>query len=309
MKTHVFSHSRHDRTFPHRQVNDPVEYAATILPLPAFPAGRGSREPAAFDLSVVIPAYNEVRRLPATLDRLSTWTAALPWQVELIVVDDGSGDATVDLAVDHPCRCGVIRLLRNAGKGAAVRAGMLEARGRVVAFTDADLPYRMEALEHAYDSIEAGRAEVVYGARDLPESAAMVRRAAHRSLASAAYRLLMGMVISRQVRDTQCGLKAFSRHAAREVFQRVHTDGFAFDAEAILVARRLGLATALVPVVLVNEAGSTVSLRRHAPRMLRDIVRSKLRHARGAGPRLTAMPDYEVLRTAVPGVDRIRRAA
>lgn len=286
-----------------------MDRSATILPLSAFPAVRGARGPTAFDLSVVIPAYNEVRRLPATLDRIAAWTAARPWQVEVIVVDDGSSDATVDTVVHHPCRCGVIRLLRNAGKGAAVRTGMLEARGRVVAFTDADLPYRMDALERAYDTIEAGRAEVVYGARDLPGSTAVVRRAAHRSLASAAYRVLMGVLISGQVRDTQCGLKAFSRHAARAVFERVHTDGFAFDAEAILVARRLGLDTALIPVVLVNEAGSTVSLRRHAPRMLRDIVRSKLRHARHAGPRLTALPDYEVLRTAFPGDARRRRAA
>lgn len=262
-----------------------------------------------FDLSIVVPAYNEARRLPDALDRFAQWIRSLPWQVELVVVDDGSADGTSAAAAAHPCGCGVIRLVRNAGKGAAVRAGMLEARGRVVAFTDADLPYRMHALEQAFTMIDEGRADVVYGARDLLDSAMAVRRSAHRSLASVSFRMLTGLLISRHIRDTQCGLKAFSRRAAQEIFPRVHTNGFAFDAEAILVARRLGMVASRVPVVLVNEAGSTVSLRRHAPQMLRDIVRAKLRHAYAAGPKSAALPRYEVLCTAGVGADRFRRAA
>lgn len=286
-----------------------MESGATILPFSAPRKPHGSRAMSSIDLSVIIPAYNEARRLPEALDRLAAWVASLPCRVELVVVDDGSADATSAAAAAHPCGCGVIRLVENAGKGAAVRAGMLEACGRVVAFTDADLPYRMEALEDAFTTIEAGRADVVYGARDLLDSSMAVRRATHRSLASFSFRMLTRMLISRHIRDTQCGLKAFSRRAAQDIFPRVHTNGFAFDAEAILVARRLGLVAARVPVVLVNEAGSTVSLRRHAPQMVRDIVRSKLRHARAAGPKSAAMPRYEVLRTAEVRFDRSRRAA
>lgn len=280
-----------------------------ILSLPSRRQPHDSRAPGDFDLSIVIPAYNEAGRLPGALDGLADWVDSLPWQVEVIVVDDGSADATAAAAAVHPSGCGVIRLVENAGKGAAVRAGMLEARGRVVAFTDADLPYRMQALERAFSLIDEGRADVVCGARDLVDSALAVRRAAHRSLASLSFRMLTGMLISRQIRDTQCGLKAFSRSAAHEIFSRVHTDGFAFDAEAILVAHRLGLVAARVPVVLVNEAGSTVSLRRHAPQMLRDIMRSTLRHAQAAGPRSAPLPRYEVLRTADGGFSRSRRAA
>jgi len=279
------------------------------LPMPPLRRSHDSRAACAFDLSIVIPAYNEASRLPHALNGLADWIDSLPWQVEVIVVDDGSADTTAAAAAAHPCGCGVIRLVENTGKGAAVRAGMLEARGRVVAFTDADLPYRMEALERAFAIIDQGRADVVCGARDLSDSASLVRRAAHRSLASFSFRMLTGMLISRDVRDTQCGLKVFSRSAAHEVFSRVHTDGFAFDAEAILVARRLGLVAARVPVVLVNEAGSTVSLRRHAPQMLKDIVRSTLRHARGPGSRSAAMPRSEVLRRADVGGGRFRRAA
>lgn len=285
--------------------------AAGILPLwpdrPTVPIR--AAEEAAFDLSLVIPAYNEARRLPLALDRLAAWLPRLPFAVEPIVVDDGSRDATAMQAAAHPCGCGVIRLRGNAGKGGAVRAGILEARGRVVAFTDADLPYRMEAVERAYALIEAGAADVVCGARDLRGSAMHVRRSWRRAAASSLFRAMTGVLVSREIRDTQCGLKAFSRRAAREIFPRVHTNGFAFDAEAILVARRLGFASARVPVELVNEAGSTVSLRRHAPQMLRDILLANLRHAGQAGPMSATPPGYDVLRRADARRDRLRRAA
>lgn len=280
----------------------------SVLAFPGRPPAGGQRRAERIDLSLVIPAYNEARRLPQTLHRVAAWVGSLPWRTEVVVVDDGSGDGTAMAAAAHPCDCGVIRLLRNSGKGAAVRAGMLAARGRVVAFTDADLPYRMDSLEQAFATIERGAADVVFGGRDLRGSSMAVRRSARRNLASASFRMVTRLLVSRQVGDTQCGLKAFSREAAQEIFPRVHTDGFAFDAEAILVARRLGLVADRVPVVLVNEAGSTVSLRRHAPQMLRDILRANLRHARGAGPKSAAPPPYEVLRTAVVA-EPVRRAA
>lgn len=281
---------------------------ADVVALPSrFRAGSRSGADA-IDLSVVIPAYNEATRLPEALWRLAAWIAALPWRIEVVVVDDGSADGTAESAAIHPCGCGVIRLRHNSGKGAAVRTGMLAARGRVVAFTDADLPYRMDALERAFAAIDRGDADAVFGGRDLDGSSMAVRRAAHRTLASTAFRLVTRLLVSRQVRDTQCGLKAFSRRAAEEIFARVHTAGFAFDAEAILVAHRLGLVTDRVPVVLLSEAGSTVSLRRHALPMLRDILRARLRHARTAGPKSAAVPPHEVLRTAVVS-EPMRRAA
>lgn len=266
-----------------------------------FPRGTAAE----FDLSLVVPAYNEASRLPRTLDGLAAWSARQPFSVEILVVDDGSRDATAAAAADHHCGCGVIRLARNGGKGAAVRTGMLEARGRVVGFTDADLPYRLDAVERAYARIVSGTADVVYGGRDLEASTMTVRRTAARALASRCFRAVAGTLVGGGVTDTQCGLKVFGREAARQVFGRVHTDGFAFDAEAILVARRLGLRAARVPVVLVNEAGSTVSLRRHAATMLRDVLRARLRHGRGVGPMTAVVPEHDVLRVAT----RIRRQA
>lgn len=270
--------------------------------------GRTPATAAEFGLTVVVPAFNEVARLPRALEDLAAWTRHRDFTVEILVVDDGSRDATAVVAAAHPCGCGVIRLVANSGKGAAVRTGMLAGRGAVIAFTDADLPYRLDALEEAYDLIAAGAADVVYGGRDLAGSAEAVSRSASRSLASVCYRRFVSRLVSRDVPDTQCGLKAYGRSAARSVFSRVRTDGFAFDAEAIFVARRLGLVAARVPVVLVNEEGSTVSLRRHAASMVGDVVRARLRHWREAGPPTASVPGHDVLRRAAAATPS-RRAA
>ena len=165
--------------------------------LPTIPLrSRPTRIRPDFDLTVVIPAYNEAARLPKTLDALATWSAARDFSVEIIVIDDGSGDATVQVAHRHPCDCGVIRLTTNSGKGAAVRTGMLHGRGAVVAFTDADLPYRLEALVWAYDVINAGIAPIVYGGRDLQASSEAVGRRKARSLASVCYRRFASRLVS-----------------------------------------------------------------------------------------------------------------
>lgn len=150
---------------------------------------------------------------------------------------------------------------------------MRAARGRVVAFTDADLPYELEALRTGYEWIEAGRCEVVFGARDIAGSATRVPRRPLRSVASLLFRCLTKRLISRQVTDTQCGLKVFSGRAARAIFRRTMVDGFAFDAEVVWLCHRLGFVWRRVPVTLVNEYGSTLSVPRHAWRMLADVLR------------------------------------
>lgn len=281
-----------------------AEHTSILL----FPGASPAPEPA-FDLTVVVPAYNEASRLPHALDGLAAWCACQDMAVEVLVVDDGSRDATARAAAAHPLGCSVVRLTQNAGKGAAVRTGMRLGRGRIVAFTDADLPFDLAALRWACDVIGAGIADVVYGGRDLEGSVESVARSPARSLASRCFRSVTRHLIARDIGDTQCGLKVFRREAAREIFSRVQTDGFAFDAEAILVARRLGCASARVPVRLVSDAGSTVSLRRHAAKMLRDIVAARLRHRRVAGPPTASVPPHEILqiaaRRALPG----RRAA
>jgi dolichyl-phosphate beta-glucosyltransferase len=232
------------------------------------------------DLTIIVPAYNEESRLPATLDGLKMYLDRWGVDYRVLVVDDGSRDATARLTQGRGERFGTISQA-NAGKGAAVRNGILCATGRVVAFTDADLPYDLDGVRRAYDAISSRQCEVVFGARDLQESAVHAPRRFLRTLATWVFRSIVAQLISRQVTDTQCGLKVFSRRAALEIFSRTTIDGFAFDAEVVFLTHRLALPFRRIPVTLVNEYGSTISLTRHALPMLLDVIGLRLRALRG----------------------------
>lgn len=233
--------------------------------------------PADHELTVLIPAFNEAGRLPATLAGLAAFLDAWAIDYRVLVMDDGSRDGTATISDGFGPKFSTIRLARQQGKGAAIRQGMLVATGQIIAFTDADLPYDLSALKTACEWIRRGECEAVFGARDLTESRHEARRRASRIIASTVFREVVKRVISREVTDTQCGLKAFSRRAAREIFSRTTIDGFAFDAEVVLLARRLLLPFRRVPVTLVNEYSSTLSLSRHAGKMLRDVLGLGLR--------------------------------
>ena len=150
---------------------------------------------------------------------------------------------------------------------------MLRATGRVVAFTDADLPFDLSALKKGCELLDAGRCRVVFGARDLAESASQVQRHLARSLATYIFRSIVKMLISSPVTDTQCGLKLFDRRAALEIFSRATIDGFAFDAEVVHLTHRLGYSFQCIPVTLINDYASTLSLRRNALPMLVDVLK------------------------------------
>jgi hypothetical protein len=263
------------RPRPGRQSTDPRPSSADVTRTPSFPLLQGDH-----DLTVVIPAYNEAARLPATLTALESWLDAWGIDYRVLVVDDGSNDGTADVAGHFAPRFSTLKT-EPRGKGAAVRSGVLAATGRVVAFTDADLPYDLRALRTAYDWVRAGRCEVVFGARDMPGAASHAKRRLTRSAASFAFRQLTSWLVSRRVTDTQCGLKVFGRVAARSIFARTRLDGFAFDAEVVWLCHRLQLPFRRVPVTLVNEYGSSLSVRRQALRMLFDLLRLPWLHRGG----------------------------
>lgn len=229
------------------------------------------------DLTIILPAFNEEQRLPWTLSQLAEFLADWDADWRVLVVDDGSRDRTATLAGQFGPRFSTIRLEQQGGKGRAVRTAMLRATGRVVAFTDADLPFDLGSLRRGYEWIRGGQCEVVFGARDLAESEHLAPRHFSRQIATLVFREIVKCLISRQVTDTQCGLKLFSRRAALEIFSRATIDGFAFDAEVVLLARRLKLAFRRVPVTLINDYASTLSLRRHALPMLMDVLRLRMR--------------------------------
>ena len=222
-------------------------------------------------VSVVIPAYNEARRLPATLVCWREFLAAQAFSAEIVVADDGSSDATADLAASGGAR--VVRLRPNRGKGAAVRAGVLAAEGEAIAYMDADLNIGPQHLLSALTLLEHG-ADLVTGRRDLAEYAAA--EGPLRLVAGGVVQLTRRALVMSSIRDTQCGFKVFRRDLARALFSRTRIDSFAFDIEVLFLAKRLGGRIVEMPVSTTFRAESTFSVRRHLPRFLSDIVRIRL---------------------------------
>jgi dolichyl-phosphate beta-glucosyltransferase len=234
---------------------------------------------------VVVPAYNEERRIGSTLTGLLTYLAALPPPVELVVVDDGSSDDTDGVArrigagAPSGVRFSVINLRPNQGKGAAVRAGCLAAAGDRVLFTDADLATPIAEAAKLWEALDAGY-DVAIGTRVHPDGRDMrASQPAHRRILGALYHRLRSLLLLPGVRDTQCGFKAFTRPAAQFLFARQQLTGIVFDAEILFVAQQAGMRIAQVPVVWSNVGGSRMRVTaRHAWRVLADLVTIRARH-------------------------------
>jgi dolichyl-phosphate beta-glucosyltransferase len=229
-------------------------------------------------LTLILPCYNEAERLPTTL---AVHLAALPQrpgEVEVLVVDDGSSDQTFAVATAIAAgdqRVRVIRTRPNRGKGAAVRTGVLAAKGELIVFTDADGSYGPGAVARVVAALTD--APVAIGSRAAGQATGPLVRRLASSLFNHAIRSLLGLPF----RDTQCGLKGFHRQAALEVFGRARLDGFAFDTEVLLLAWRLGLEVSEVHVRAEQRDGSTVRLVVDALRMLRDVLLVRRRAMRG----------------------------
>jgi hypothetical protein len=236
------------------------------------------RAPGDVRLSVVVPAYREAPRIADAIDRLRAALADI--EVEIVVVDDGSPDDTA-AAARQAGADQVVALPANQGKGAAVRAGALVARGRTIAFTDADLAYPPEQLLRLLEEVEAGW-DVVVGSRRHVETTTLVRARRVRELSGRLFNLLTLIVLLGQYRDTQCGLKAFRSDAARRLFAAARIDGFAFDVELFHLVERYHLSLREVPVEVVNSATSTVHVGIDAMRMARDLVRIRALASSGA---------------------------
>lgn len=246
--------------------------------------------PAPIDVSIVIPAFNEARRLPATLDGWKAFLGPglLTW--ELLVVDDGSSDPTASVAAAAGAR--VVQLRPNEGKGAAVRAGVLAAQGERVAYVDADMNVAPTHLTEALRLIDAG-ADLVAGSRELSEYAAA--EGAARLLAGGLVQITRRALVMSAIRDTQCGFKVMRRALAQAIFQRVTIRSFAFDIEVLFLARKLGARIIEMPVTTTYHAESKFSVRKHLPLFLHDIVQIRLNDLRG---RYALEADYHGPRAA-----------
>ena len=234
--------------------------------------------------SVVIPAFNEARRLPAYLDDVVAYFDGRGEPYEVIVVDDGSSDGTGDAVLARARQSPAVRLLRlpeNAGKGAAVRAGMRAATGAVRLFADADGATPIAELKRFEPALAAG-ADVVIAPRVLADPAVSVAALRHRVAAGRLFNWLVARLGLQGVADSQCGFKALSARAAEDLFERLRTRGFGFDVELLLLAQRAGYRVVEVPVNWADQAGSKVGVLRHGPGMLGQIARARWRVRRRA---------------------------
>jgi dolichyl-phosphate beta-glucosyltransferase len=225
------------------------------------------------ELSIVIPAYNEERRLRPTLDAWRRFLDGEGLAGEVVVADDGSTDGTAALVravADEDPRVRLESLPRNQGKGGAVRAGMLAARAPFVLYVDADLNISPDHVPGALTIARHG-ADLVVGRRSLTEYAGQERSVA-RLLAGAAVQVTRRLLVLPLVADTQAGFKLFRADMARRVFTATRIRSFAFDIEAIYLAKRFGARIVEYPVSVEFRGDSTYDLRRHVPPFLRDIV-------------------------------------
>jgi dolichyl-phosphate beta-glucosyltransferase len=208
-------------------------------------------------LSVVIPAFNEAERLPRTLGRLRAYLRGFDRGHEVLVVDDGSSDATAEKAREAGAT--VLRNDRNRGKGHAVRRGMLEARGQRRLMTDADLSTPIEELPRFLEAMDRGF-DVVIGSRALPGANIEVHQPWFRENMGRLYNLFVRALAVPGLHDTQCGFKLWSAPAARDAFTAARLDGFSFDVEALYLARKRGYRVAELPVTWRNDAATRVGL-------------------------------------------------
>lgn len=238
------------------------------------------------DVALVIPAYNEERRIEATLDQIARFLRDEGLTAQIVVVDDGSRDQTRAVttrwggADTHPHLVVEVLGIDHRGKGAAVRAGMAVADAPVVGYCDADRSAGPDAFAAVYRALGEG-VDVAMASRGLPESILPVRQPWYRERAGRIFNFVLRKLARVPYRDTQCGLKLFRRDAARAIFRHQRLDGFAFDAEVVVLAERLGFTMREVPIRWSHAEESRVSLVRDSLRMLRDVLRIVRRLGRG----------------------------
>lgn len=233
-------------------------------------------------VSVVVPAFNEERRLGDTLEAISAYLARCNFSSEVIVVDDGSTDNTSQVAQQSQVRN--LRLVRNEinrGKGYTVRRGVETAQGDIILFTDADNSTPIEEFDK-FRPLFAEGADGVIGSRALPQSQLEVHQSALREFAGRTFNLILRSIVGLSFHDTQCGFKAFRRQVAREIFPKQTIHGWGFDAEILLIAKRKGFRILETPVRWINSADSRLLIWRDAPRMFMDLVKIRLKDLRGS---------------------------
>ena len=239
-------------------------------------------------LSLIIPAYNEAGRIGPSIEKAFRYFETVDYDAEIIVVDDGSSDHTTAAVLEAFDRkpstlarvtTRSILLERNTGKGAAVRHGMLEAHGKIRIFTDADFSTPIQEVAKLIPLIDSGEYDIVIGSRAL-EGRALVKKHQpwYREAMGRFYNVLVQVFVFRGIRDTQCGFKGFSEHAAAILFSKQKVDGFSFDVEILYLARRYGYRIREIAVEWYNDERTTVGALSDSARMFWELLRIRNLH-------------------------------
>lgn len=224
--------------------------------------------------SIVIPAYNESARIPATLESVVTCIREKQWPAEVIVVNDGSTDSTAQIVRNFAERAPEVRLLENPGnhgKGYSVRSGILQAHGEIVMFTDSDLSAPIEEAERLFAAIANG-ADIAIGSRWLESGRQTARQPLYRQFFGRCFNLVCRMVMNLPFADTQCGFKAFTRNAAQTVFQLQTIERWGFDPEILFIALKRGYRIVEVPVSWAHDERSRMSYLKDGMQMLKELA-------------------------------------
>jgi len=242
------------------------------------------------ELSIVIPAYNEELRLPASLQKIAAYVRERRPDTEVLVVDDGSVDRTAAVAESWRDRLPRLRVLSNGtnrGKGFSVRHGSLEAQGRIVLFSDADLSSPIEEAEKLFAALQTY--DVAIGSRAMDRSLIEVRESPFREVAGIIFNKIVRFTLRLPFVDTQCGFKAFRRERCRIIFEQQTIERFGFDPELLYLARHHGLSIKEVPVRWAHSPATKVNMLRDSVLMFLDIfvirwngIRGRYRRVRSA---------------------------
>ena len=233
-------------------------------------------------LSVIVPAYNEERRLPATLEKLRAYLSRQPFAYEILVVDNASTDRTAEIVREQASRDPAVRLVQlpARGKGIAVRTGMLQAAGRYRFFCDADLSMPVEELERFYPP-QLNDMDIAIGSREAP-GARRYGEPPYRHFTGRIFSIAVKLLILRGFEDTQCGFKCFRDTAAQDLFSRQRFNGWSFDVEVLYIARRRGYRIREVPISWHYQSDSRIRLVDDSLRMFADLLRIRWNGLRGA---------------------------
>lgn len=232
-------------------------------------------------VSIIIPSYRNAAIVRQNLPILQAHLEEKKYTYEIILVDDGSNDGNQTRQVAAELGCRFEENPVNTGKGAAVRRGMLAAKGQFLLFTDADIPFETEAIDKFLYYLDFKEFDLVIGDRTLPESDYFDGITRSRKLGSQIFSFIVGRFVVTGMFDTQCGLKGFRRAIAMDIFGVAQINRFAFDVELIYIALKRNYDIKRLPVRLRSTEGNSVSLLRHAGNMLYDIFSIKIFHVRG----------------------------